>query len=76
MAYFERYYFDTESNQCKKFIYGGCGGNGNNFNSEEECENKCKGKTGVLSTANFQNQATIFFFSRFTLSKRCHEDSK
>ncbi|XP_052248054.1 carboxypeptidase inhibitor SmCI-like [Dreissena polymorpha] len=26
---------------CKEFIYGGCGGNRNNFQTREECERKC-----------------------------------
>lgn len=40
-ASFERYYFDSETNQCMKFIYGGCDGNGNNFQSFEECQKRC-----------------------------------
>ncbi|GBM17505.1 Papilin [Araneus ventricosus] len=40
-AYIPRYYYDQEAGQCKKFIYGGCGGNRNNFKTEEECYNKC-----------------------------------
>ena len=30
-AAFRRYYFDSASGHCKLFIYGGCGGNANNF---------------------------------------------
>ncbi|XP_054710524.1 actinia tenebrosa protease inhibitors-like [Uloborus diversus] len=41
-AYFVRYYFDRQENRCKPFVYGGCGGNTNNFESEEECSNTCK----------------------------------
>ncbi|EDW28965.1 GL19460 [Drosophila persimilis] len=26
---------------CEEFIYGGCGGNDNRFNSQAECEAKC-----------------------------------
>jgi len=37
-----RYYFNSETNLCKKFIYTGCGGNGNNFASKTDCRNKCK----------------------------------
>ncbi|GIY93653.1 carboxypeptidase inhibitor SmCI, partial [Caerostris extrusa] len=40
-AHIERYYFDHEQGRCLKFIYGGCGGNANNFETERECENSC-----------------------------------
>jgi len=30
-AYIPRYYYDSKLGMCKKFIYGGCGANGNNF---------------------------------------------
>ncbi|VDK61413.1 unnamed protein product, partial [Anisakis simplex] len=38
---FERFAFDTETGKCRPFIYGGCGGNGNNFASLEECAQRC-----------------------------------
>ncbi|KAL9970277.1 hypothetical protein ACROYT_G022627 [Oculina patagonica] len=38
---FPRYYFDKSSGQCKKFIYGGCRGNGNNFLTLKDCETTC-----------------------------------
>lgn len=37
-----RFYFDAKTNECKSFKYGGCGGNGNNFKTVEECETACK----------------------------------
>lgn len=32
------------SGQCEKFVYGGCGGNENNYNTLEECELACEDK--------------------------------
>jgi len=36
-----RYYFDTRTGCCKRFRYGGCGSNGNNFNTKHECREAC-----------------------------------
>ncbi|XP_029937269.1 tissue factor pathway inhibitor a isoform X2 [Myripristis murdjan] len=36
-----RYFFDSESQECKHFFYGGCFGNANNFRSMAECQAKC-----------------------------------
>ncbi|XP_072012823.1 amyloid beta precursor like protein 2 isoform X2 [Engystomops pustulosus] len=41
-AMFPRWYFDINQKKCVRFIYGGCGGNRNNFQSEEYCMAVCK----------------------------------
>lgn len=41
-AYFKRYYFDKQAGECKEFIYGGCGGNRNKFNTKNACEERCE----------------------------------
>jgi len=38
---FKKYYFDSETQQCSPFIYGGCRGNNNRFDTIEECEETC-----------------------------------
>ncbi|XP_032338203.1 papilin isoform X2 [Camelus ferus] len=38
-----RWYFIASVGQCNRFWYGGCHGNANNFASEEECVNSCRG---------------------------------
>ncbi|XP_044730136.1 papilin isoform X2 [Chrysoperla carnea] len=37
----ERWYYNAESDKCDRFLYGGCKGNGNNFNTEDACSQKC-----------------------------------
>lgn len=36
-----RYYFDSTARRCRKFIYGGCLGNENNFLTEMDCLRAC-----------------------------------
>ncbi|XP_055390548.1 thrombin inhibitor hemalin-like [Condylostylus longicornis] len=40
---FSRYFYNVATHDCEEFIYGGCAGNGNNFNTYEECMNVCSG---------------------------------
>ena len=40
-GYFPRYYFDKVAGECKIFIYGGCGGNANNFETLVACQTTC-----------------------------------
>uniref|UniRef100_A0A1A7WI30 Amyloid-beta A4 protein n=2 Tax=Iconisemion striatum TaxID=60296 RepID=A0A1A7WI30_9TELE len=41
-AMLSRWYFDRQEGRCVQFIYGGCGGNRNNFESEEYCLAVCR----------------------------------
>jgi hypothetical protein len=40
-AAFKRYAFNPETLKCEPFVFGGCGGNGNNFESAVDCEATC-----------------------------------
>ena len=41
-AAFQKFHFDSESGTCKEFIYGGCDGNENRFDSKEDCLRACQ----------------------------------
>lgn len=40
-AMIRSYYFNMNSHQCEEFIYGGCRGNENRFDTLEECRKTC-----------------------------------
>lgn len=44
-AAFPRFFFDKASGACKSFLYGGCGGNANNFHTEADCQSACVPRT-------------------------------
>ncbi|XP_061666584.1 WAP, Kazal, immunoglobulin, Kunitz and NTR domain-containing protein 2 [Syngnathoides biaculeatus] len=45
-AYEPRWAYSSSLRQCQSFIYGGCGGNDNNFESKEACEEMCPYRKG------------------------------
>ncbi|XP_052753938.1 kunitz-type serine protease inhibitor 2-like [Galleria mellonella] len=40
-GYTEVYGYNVTNNECRLFVYGGCMGNENRFNTKEECEKTC-----------------------------------
>lgn len=36
-----KYYYDSGYGVCSQFLYTGCEGNGNNFETLDECESRC-----------------------------------
>ena len=56
------WYYNRETYRCEAFSYGGCDGNANRFQSEEQCERQCgsfrgQGKKIFL---NFKNRKTRY----------------
>ncbi|XP_017097912.2 male accessory gland serine protease inhibitor-like [Drosophila bipectinata] len=40
-AYIPSYSYDSNRNECVRFVYGGCKGNDNRFLTREDCEAQC-----------------------------------
>ena len=40
-AYIPRWFHNSTSGRCELFIYGGCLGNANRFETREKCESAC-----------------------------------
>ncbi|KAH6925661.1 hypothetical protein HPB50_008476 [Hyalomma asiaticum] len=40
----QRWWYNTDSEQCEIFDYGGCGGNENVYKTKDHCEITCMGK--------------------------------
>nr|XP_056717337.1 tissue factor pathway inhibitor [Euleptes europaea] len=45
-----RYFYNKETQLCEKFMYGGCLGNQNNFESLKECQDVCQNSSNSLQT--------------------------
>lgn len=41
-AYIPRYYYNKKVMKCLRFIYGGCEGNKNNFETLKQCKQRCE----------------------------------
>ncbi|KAF8763280.1 Kunitz-type protease inhibitor 2 like protein [Argiope bruennichi] len=57
-ALFYNWYFDQETGTCREFVYGGCGGNGNRYWSEEECQKNCGGVKHCDENEHFESCGT------------------
>ncbi|PRD18199.1 UNVERIFIED_CONTAM: U-actitoxin-Avd3j [Trichonephila clavipes] len=42
-----RFYYNKNTKKCERFIYGGCKGNNNNFQTLEDCEVTCERRKNV-----------------------------
>jgi hypothetical protein len=65
-AYFKRYFYNTTSARCEEFVYGGCGGNKNNFVKKEHCKAKCD-NPGRKSFSFGVNNACVYLQKLFSI---------
>lgn len=41
----ERWYYDSSDEECRAFLFGGCNGNANNFDTLDACRSRCQSST-------------------------------
>lgn len=70
-----RFYYDRNYGICTQFLYTGCDGNENNFESLEECEQLCDDAVELCDLAplagSCEYNETKWYFDSYT--KRCQE---
>lgn len=64
-----RYGFDPELRQCKPFMFKGCGGNENNFESVAGCLNFCGAAGKVINCVGISNNVKVFSDMLFSLCR-------
>lgn len=71
-----RYFYDGRAHRCRQFIYGGCGGNGNNFFNEDSCLQTCSRMTTEDSDRDGSkiDTETLFSISNGSYTDETTED--
>ncbi|XP_049527512.1 protease inhibitor carrapatin-like [Dermacentor silvarum] len=70
-GYFPKWWYNVLSGQCELFVYGGCQGNDNKYDTQKECEETCaSAASGKLPS--MQRSFQHFFLDEYLL--RNHSD--
>lgn len=70
-----RWYYNRRDGVCKEFIYGGCGGNENRFESQYECQTKCWNSQDICGLPVARGSCSLNFTQWFyeSHSNECFE---
>ena len=50
-----RCHYDSRLRSCRRFTYGGCAGNANNFKTEKACLQRCSARSKQFITKEVMN---------------------
>nr|XP_012322620.1 LOW QUALITY PROTEIN: eppin [Aotus nancymaae] len=76
MAFFRRWWYDKKNDTCSIFIYGGCQGNNNNFQSQTNCLNTCKKKHDCIHVPKIPVRCPMDEIDHCTKHRDCPENMK
>lgn len=66
-ALIQKWYYEPSSSSCKRFGFGGCGGNANKFSTKEDCERSCGTGKYMELTEIWRFNTICNFFNHFIL---------
>lgn len=59
-GFLTRYFYNNQTRKCERFVYGGCLGNSNNFETLDECKKTCEDPVNELQMSDYiTEQITI-----------------
>ena len=66
---FRKFFYNSTTDQCELFIYGGCGGNDNQFDTRSECISAC-GEKKIIHPIDF-NTVKYSTYLTVNINFRC-----
>lgn len=75
-AYLIRWRYNPETKKCEEFVYGGCRGNSNNFEHEEDCLAVCRGKKNISLILKINTSSLQMFDVHYTFTADIYYSSK
>lgn len=70
-AFIPSFFYNSTSEKCEEFVYGGCGGNGNRFATVKECNKTCTVNKCTLSPETGRCRARIPSYFYNSTAKQC-----
>lgn len=59
-----QFYYNADAKRCENFYYGGCGGTGNRFETETECQAICISRYDPSPSKGMLTEKTISKFKK------------
>nr|XP_023970041.1 papilin-like [Chrysemys picta bellii] len=75
-SYMTRYFYNSVTDSCEEFVYGGCEGNGNRFASKNECLKACGSPDTNICQLPMQPGPCQAYVSRYfynSVTKKCEK---
>ena len=72
--YLIRYYFNQNTQECRDFVYGGCLGYDNNFETLEQCKTECDNGTREAN-GKYKHAFFIILNGAKTENDKSHESN-